>query len=291
MRIGRCSLCSAIAAALFAAAGTPAPADTVTLKGVPAIKARDVEVKRGRLIYKIATTGRQQEKSLSRVETFTIDAYPSMAKAEQAIEKKQWARAASLLKTAYSRTSRKPELRLWVGRRRVMALDKAEKFEEAMELYLILLQKDASSYVRMVQPRNAPKDEKVRKKVVAEIDKSLQGADGDRKKHLQELKGWLASGGEAPAPVDNGGGASKTTARRAANVSEVKSTSRPSPVSKKTCRPRRRLWRRCFTTRARAVPRRARISMPWSPTCVLSSTSPPSGRLPSRRDWRRARFF
>jgi hypothetical protein len=184
------------------AAGPLWAADTVRLTGIKnavAVKG-DLRIEKGYVYYTEIITNRAKRTQASRVASIHIEKIKQLAQGDAAVAKKDYGKAANLYKSAYSRASKTAWLKLWVGRRLVAAYDKDKQFAKALPLYLDLLAKDSTNYIRSVQPQNAPSDKAVLKALVPKVEKALANASGaEHKQHLTRVKDWLNKGGPAPA--------------------------------------------------------------------------------------------
>jgi tetratricopeptide (TPR) repeat protein len=207
------------------AAGPLSAADSLTLVGVKeavAVKSEDLRIEKGYAYYTEIISNRSKRSQIVRVKSIHIEKIKQLSQGDAAFGKKDYNKAVNLYKSAYGR-AKTPWLRLWTGRRLVSAYDKSNQFEKALRLYIDLLAKDSSNYIRSVQPQKAPADKAAMKALVPVVEKALANASGaEHKQHLAKIKEWLGKGGPAPAAASTVASVSATASHRSKLASHLK---------------------------------------------------------------------
>ena len=225
MRSMRSILIGSVVASLLATHPVWA-ADSLTLVGAKApvaVKSDNLRIENGWIHYTEIISNRSKRSQIDRIKSIHLDKYKQLSQADKALDKKDYGKAANLYKSAYGRIKKPTWLKVWTGRRLAMAYDRSKQFDKAMILYVELLAKDSSAYVRSVQPQNPPSDKAKLKALVPVVDKALKSAKStDHKKHLTSILAWLTKGGPAPVAASTAVRVSAASSRRSATVSQLK---------------------------------------------------------------------
>lgn len=187
---------AAAAASLCLGLGASTLADSIVLKGVEIGSIKITNIKNGKI--ELLTPNGNITRDLADIERLDLTAYPNLAKADDAYKAKQYPQAADLLEGAVEGI-REEFLKNFVEAKLVHFMDRAGRYEQAMKLYVKVLDRDKTPYIEALLPTNVPTEPAARAKMADWVAEQLAGTRDDvKKKLLTKAAGSLAEGAAKP---------------------------------------------------------------------------------------------
>lgn len=165
--------------------------------GITYSNIRVTRIRNGELYF--FTAGGEQSASVDRIQSLKLTKYPDYAKADDLLNNKNYADAATLLDQLADKVT-EDWLKTLVMAKLVFALDRSGQFDKAMTRYLQLVQLDASDYIVNLVPQNLPTDADARKAAAAKLADELKliAEPSIRDKLTTVLKALQAAPGQGP---------------------------------------------------------------------------------------------
>lgn len=133
-----------------------AGADEIVIGGLTYKNVRIEGMREGKLYVVLPSGSRGID--LVDVQGLKIDVYPDYAKGDAAMAEKDWAKAADIFEALLDKVS-EDYMKVLVGAKLVASLDRAGKFEDAVNRYAVLLRQDQGLLTKAVEPKMVPKDD------------------------------------------------------------------------------------------------------------------------------------
>lgn len=187
-----------LAAVILLAAMAPAVrGDMIRYQGVAHEDVRITDLREGMILFE-TTGGLQQQVPVEQVQSVRVEAYPVLAEGDRALDGGDYPEAIEAYADLFERADQR-WLRVLVGAKLVVTLDRAGRFEEAVDRYIELLRVDQGSFVRLVRPRRVP-DDAAKDELLGRIDQALRNTtEFAVRRELETLRGLIESDGEEPA--------------------------------------------------------------------------------------------
>ena len=178
-----------------------AGADEIIIGGLTYKNVRIEGMRDGKLFVVLPSGSRGID--LVDVEGLKIDLYPDYMKGDEAINDGDWAKAADIYSGLVDKVT-EDYMKVLVGAKLVASLDRAGKFEDAVNRYVTLLKIDQGLLTKAVEPKRVPKDAEVLARVKKQVQiKSESEADPFAKEFLantiKRLDGVVIAGDNDPS--------------------------------------------------------------------------------------------
>jgi hypothetical protein len=193
--------CRAAALSAMSLFGSSAIADEIKYGGINYPNVTIVGMREGRLYFE-AGAG-EKNVSLDQIQAIKLDKWPDLAKADAAMDAKDYPGAAKIL-TGLADKVQADYLKALVNAKLVFALDRSGDFGSAVRQYLKLLTLDSGALATAAMPRNLPADPEVRKKLAGGFEGDLKtSADPGVHAYLEKLVAQLKAEAGTPAATPN----------------------------------------------------------------------------------------